>query len=77
MSGGVRPKGSKSYAATRSPEAAEAFRCDQAAQRTLDAARRSCPKCGSDKEPRAELRVLGENDETVVWVCPDCGHAER
>jgi len=46
MSGGIRPKGSKSYAATRCPEAAEAFRQDQAAQRTLDA--RVCPKCGSE-----------------------------
>jgi ribosomal protein L37E len=36
----------------------------------------SCPECGSEREPRAEIKVLGENDETTVWVCPDCGHEE-
>jgi len=36
-----------------------------------------CPKCGSEKEPHAELKILGENDETVVWVCQDCGNEEE
>ena len=51
MSDGIRPKGCKSYAATRSPEAAEAFRKDHEVQKTLDTAdKKHCPKCGSEMD---------------------------
>ena len=35
-----------------------------------------CPECGSLKEPRAELKVLGANDEHLIYRCPDCGYGE-
>ena len=81
MSGGVRPKGSKSYAATRSPEAAEAFRQDQAAQKTLDTAdKKLCPKCGSEMWFIADVNT----GKKAHWWCPyrrgtskACGHEEK
>ncbi len=64
MSGGVRPKGSKSYAATRSPEAAEAFRQDRASQKTLDAEQEPiCPVCGSP------MGKAMDKSFRLWWVC--------
>jgi hypothetical protein len=42
MGDGIRPKGRKSFAATRSEEAAEAYRKDRQPEH-------KCPKCGSEK----------------------------
>lgn len=73
MSGGIRPKGSKSYAATRSPEAAEAYRQDQAAQKTLDADRNLCPKCRSDLTVPHSCKTEESEDGQTTILCVNCG----
>jgi len=78
MSGGIRPKGSKSYAATRSPEAAEAFRQDQAAQRALGSVEGGvCPKCdGKMRRCSRGGATVYRDADTFYWEC-QCGHEEK
>ena len=65
MGDGIRPKGQKSYAALRSPEAFEAHQKDMAE-------RRRCPKCGGEV-----YFDLGNETELPCYRCSNCGHEEK
>lgn len=80
MSGGIRPKGRKSYAATRSPEATEAFHQDQMAQKTLDTdEKKLCPKCANEMFKTVVTDPIPKEFRGTYYTCPTpmCGHVER
>ena len=76
MSGGIRPKGSKSYAATRSPEAAEAYRLDHPKPPTTE--KKHCSECGRSRYMKYCVESLPHTSALDrYWLCLNCGHEEN
>jgi len=68
MGDGIRPKGRKSFAATRSEEAAEAYRKDRQPER-------KCPNCGSEETDEYYGQGLYRCRVCAAWF--HGGHEEK